>query len=59
MGTQLNPDDFTRVMQMPEAARTDLLEFLGSTAVKPSEIGQLIDQIEARYLRDNGTRKLT
>lgn len=49
MGTQLKPTDFAKVMQLSTAARADLLEFLGSTNVEPSEIAKLIEEIEARY----------
>jgi hypothetical protein len=49
MGTQLKPTDFAKVMQLSTAARADLLEFLGSTSVEPSEISILIEKIEARY----------
>lgn len=49
MGTELNPIDFARVMELSTDARADLLEFFGSTNVQPSEIPQLIEKIAAQY----------
>jgi len=42
----IDPDLFTKLMTLPDAARLDLLEFLGATPVGEDHLNKLIDDIE-------------
>ncbi len=39
-------------MRLPEAARTDLLEFLGATPVADAQLSAVIDSIAERIRRE-------
>lgn len=43
--TRIDPGDFARIMALPRSARMDLLEYLGSTPVPPSETGDLLRSV--------------
>ena len=38
----IRPDQFARIMSLPQAARLDLLEFLGGTPVSARQVDMLI-----------------
>jgi hypothetical protein len=42
------PDAFTRIMSLPQAARMDVLEFLGSTPLSQSQVDAIVDEAAAR-----------
>lgn len=44
----INPGLFARLMRLPEAARTDLLEFLGATPLADAQLSAVIDSIAER-----------
>ena len=41
----IDPSLFTRLMRLPDAARCDLLEFIGATPVANTELSQMIDTL--------------
>lgn len=44
----INPGLFARVMRLPDAARADLLEFLGATPIGDAQLSAVIDGIAER-----------
>lgn len=48
----IDPGLFARLMRLPEAARTDLLEFLGATPVADAQLSAVIDSIAERIRRE-------
>lgn len=48
----IDPALFTRLMRLPDAARGDLLEFLGGTPVGPAELERMIDSHMLRPRRE-------
>ncbi|MCV2872017.1 hypothetical protein OEZ71_06885 [Defluviimonas sp. WL0050] len=44
----INPGLFARLMQLPEAIRADLLEFLGATSMEDAQLAVVIDDAAAR-----------
>lgn len=44
----INPRLFARLMNLPEAIRTDLLEFLGMTPVADAHLAEMIDNFAER-----------
>lgn len=49
----INPGLFARLMRLPEAARTDLLEFLGATPIGDAQLSAVIDGIAERLRRES------
>ena len=48
----INPGLFARLMRLPEAARTDLLEFLGATPIGDAQLSAVIDRVTERLTRE-------
>jgi hypothetical protein len=48
----INPGLFARLMRLPEAARTDLLEFLGATPIGDAQLSAVIDSVTERLTRE-------
>lgn len=44
----IDPGLFTRLMRLPDAARGDLLEFLGATPVGDAQLSEMIERLTAR-----------
>ncbi len=44
----IDPSLFTRLMRLPDAARGDLLEFLGATAVGDAQLAEMIERVATR-----------
>lgn len=44
----IDPSLFTRLMRLPDAARGDLLEFLGATPVGDAQLAEMIERFAAR-----------
>ncbi|MCB2092837.1 MAG: hypothetical protein H6901_07405 [Rhodobacteraceae bacterium] len=53
----INPGLFTRLMKLPDAARTDLLEFIGATPVADAQLSEIIDNFSIKKSPERG--KLT
>ncbi len=51
----IHPEQFARIMRLPQAARADLLEFLGATPVGDRQIDSLI--VEARQMHKRAQSK--
>jgi len=47
----IRPEQFARIMSLPQAARADLLEFLGATPVSDSQIDSLIVEVRQQQKR--------
>ncbi len=45
-------------MRLPEAARTDLLEFLGATPIADAQLSAVIDSIAERIGRERADRRM-
>ena len=54
----INPGLFARLMRLPEAARTDLLEFLGATPVADAQLSVVIDGIAERISRERSELRM-
>lgn len=53
----INPGLFARLMRLPDAARNDLLEFLGATPIGDAQLSAVIDSVAERLVRErNGIR---
>jgi|GEM_PF-2096821 len=44
----IDPNLFTRLMRLPDAARGDLLEFLGATPVGDAQLAEMIERVATR-----------
>ena len=44
----IDPSLFTRLMRLPDAARVDLLEFVGATPVGDAQLAEMIERMAAR-----------
>lgn len=45
MATRIDPSLFSRIMALPMAERLDLLEFIGSANVGPTQLGKILDDL--------------
>ena len=45
----IDPDQFARIMSLPEGERVDLLEFLGATPVANAQIERLIVEVSRQH----------
>lgn len=57
MPARISPGLFARVMALPDAAREDLLEFMGGSPVNDTCLEALIDDISARIEKDREREK--
>jgi hypothetical protein len=57
MPAKISPGLFARVMALPDAAREDLLEFMGGSPVDDTCLAALIDEISERIETDRARRK--
>lgn len=57
MPAKISPGLFARVMALPDAAREDLLEFMGGSPVDDTCLEALIDDISERIDADRLRRK--
>lgn len=57
MPAKISPGLFARVMALPDAAREDLLEFMGGSPVDDTCLEALIDDISERIEADRLRRK--
>lgn len=57
MPAKISPGLFARVMALPDAAREDLLEFMGGSPVDDTCLEALIDDISARIEHERSQRK--
>lgn len=48
----INPGLFARLMRLPDAARTDLLEFLGATPIADAQLSAVINSVAERLVRE-------
>jgi len=45
----INPSLFARLMRLPDHARADLLEFVGSIPVADTQLSALLDEFDLRF----------
>lgn len=55
---RINPGLFARLMRLPDAARNDLLEFLGATPIADAQLSAVIDSVAERLVRDRGAIRM-
>lgn len=48
----IDPNLFTRLMRLPDAARVDLLEFLGASPIADIQLSDLIEKISAQLEKE-------
>lgn len=54
----INPGLFARLMRLPDAARTDLLEFVGATPVADAQLSHMIDAISDKITSERRAVRL-
>lgn len=50
LNSNLEPQLFSQIMDLPQQVRLDLLSFLGSVAVAHEEIQRIVDELSASQL---------
>ncbi len=48
----INPGLFARIMRLPDAARADLLEFVGATPIADAHLADMIETVSKRLGND-------